>query len=209
MSIKADHFIKTIKNKYTLNTNKEVAEHFGVTRARISQWLKANKIPLKYINSEAQTISDSEEKAKLYETIIKKQVDHIELLEKELIEWKSKPKIFYQEVADNWQYDVKLITKFSSLNELEPIDIKTVKTTVKDRKYYLDYTKAEFEYHFNNWATSPLFIKEEVYSISRSHEKRRITAIRNSMDSFTLSNKIHLRKKMGVLSGQFIELIIV
>tara|TARA_B100001123_G_C15152463_1_gene964049 strand:- start:190 stop:876 length:687 start_codon:yes stop_codon:yes gene_type:complete len=199
LSIKADHFIKTVKKKYTLNTNKAVAEHFGVTRSRISQWLKSNKIPLKYINSEAQTISDSEEKAKFYEIIIKKQVDHIELLEKELNEWKSKPKIFYKEVADNWQYDVKLITKFSSLNELEPIEIITVKTTVKNRKYYLGYTKEEFEYHFNNWATSPLFIQEEVYSISRSHEKRRIIAIRNAMDSFTLSNKIQMRKKNGGL----------
>ena len=69
MSINADNFIEGVKNKYNFITNKQVAEHFGVTRARISQWLKTNKIPLKYLNSEGQTISDSEEKAKLYQTI--------------------------------------------------------------------------------------------------------------------------------------------
>ena len=59
MSINADSFIEAIKNKYNFITNKQVAEHFGVTRARISQWLKTNKIPLKYVNSERQAISDS------------------------------------------------------------------------------------------------------------------------------------------------------
>ena len=199
MGIHAESFIEAVKNKYNFITNKQVAEHFGVTRARISQWLKTNKIPLKYVNSEGQTISDSEEKAKLYQTVIKKQLDHIALLEKELKEFKSKRKIFYKEVADNWQYDVKLVTKFSSLNELEPSEIKTVKTTIEDRNDYLGYTKEEFEDHFNNWATSSLFIQEEVYLLSQSHEKRRITAIRNAMDSFTLSNKIQMIKKDGSL----------
>ena len=199
MGIHAESFIEAVKNKYNFITNKQVAEHFGVTRARISQWLKTNKIPLKYINSEGQTISDSEEKAKLYQTVIKKQLDHITLLEKELEDFKSKREIFYKEVSDNWQYDVKLVTKFSSLNELEPADIKTVKTSVEDRNDYLGYTKQEFEDHFNNWATSSLFIQEEVYLLSQSHEKRRITAIRNAMDSFTLSNKIQMIKKNGDL----------
>ena len=199
MGINAESFIEAVKNKYNFITNKQVAEHFGVTRARISQWLKTNKIPLKYINSEGQTISDSEEKAKLYQTVIKKQLDHITLLEKELEDFKSKREIFYKEVSDNWQYDVKLVTKFSSLNELEPADIKTVKTSVEDRNDYLGYTKQEFEDHFNNWATSSLFIQEEVYLLSQSHEKRRITAIRNAMDSFTLSNKIQMIKKNGDL----------
>ena len=197
MGIHAESFIEGVKNKYNFITNKQVAEHFGVTRARISQWLKTNKIPLKYVNSEGQTISDSEEKAKLYQTVIKKQLDHIALLEKELKEFKSKRKIFYKEVADNWQYDVKLVTKFSSLNELEPVDIKTVKTTVEDRNDYLGYTKEEFEDHFNNWANSPLFIQEDIYILHQSHEKRRITAIQNNMDSFTISNKIRIFKKNG------------
>ncbi len=199
MGINAESFIEAVKNKYNFITNKQVAEHFGVTRARVSQWLQTNKIPLKYVNSEGQTISDSEEKAELYQTVIKKQLDHITLLEKELKDFKNKREIFYKEVSDNWQYDVKLVTKFSSLNELEPVDIKTVKTTVEDRNDYLGYTKEEFEDHFNNWATSSLFIQEEVYLLSQSHEKRRITAIRNAMDSFTLSNKIQMIKKNGDL----------
>ncbi len=135
----------------------------------------------------------------MYQTVIKKQLDHIALLEKELKEFKSKREIFYKEVADNWQYDVKLITEFTSLKELEPSDVKTMKTTIKNRNNYLGYTKEEFEDHFNNWATSPLFIQEDIYILHQSHEKRRITAIRNAMDSFTLSNKIQMIKKNGDL----------
>ena len=172
MSINANSFIEAVKSKYNFITNKQVAEHFGVTRARISQWLKTNKIPLKYLNSEGQTISDSEEKAKLYQAVIKRQLDHIALLEKKLKEFKRKRKIFYKEVADNWQYDVKLVTKFSSLNESEPVDIKTVKTTVEDRNDYLGYTKEEFEDHFNNWATSSLlFRRKYIYLASRMRKE--------------------------------------
>jgi len=199
MSINANSFIEAVKNKYNFITNKQVAEHFGVTRARISQWVRTNNIPLKYVNSEGHTISDSEEKNKLYQTVIKKQLDHINLLEKELEAIKSKRQIFYKEVSDNWQYDVKLITEFTSLKELEPSDVKTMKTTIKNRDNYLGYTKEEFEDHFNNCANSPLFIQEDIYILHQSHEKRRITAIRSAMDSFTVSNKIQLVKKDGGL----------
>ena len=102
MSLSADHFIQAVKNRYNFITNKEVAEHFGVTRARISQWLQANKIPLKYISAEGQAISDSEGKSKFYQEIIKKQLDHIALLEKEIKEFNNRNKIFYKEVVDNW-----------------------------------------------------------------------------------------------------------
>lgn len=199
MSLSADHFIQAVKNRYNFITNKEVAEHFGVTRARISQWLQANKIPLKYISAEGQAISDSEGKSKFYQEIIKKQLDHIALLEKEIKEFNNRNKIFYKEVVDNWQYDVKLVTEFTSLKELEPSELKTMKTSVKDRDDYLGYTKEEFEYHWNNWATSPLFIQEDIYILHQSAEKRRITAIRSAIDTYTVSNRLQLVKKDGGL----------
>jgi len=197
MEINAKNFIEDIKNKYNFITNKQVAEHFGVTRARISQWLQSNKIPLKYINSEDILEVSQKGRNELYQTVIKKQLDHIAILEEEIQAFQKNRKIFYKEVSDNWQYDVKVITTFASLKELQPSDITTVKTIIKNRSYFFGYTKEEFESHFNNWASSSLFDKDEVYKLSKSHEKRRITAIQNNMDSFTISNKIRIFKKNG------------
>ena len=45
-------FIETVKQKYKYYTNKEVADHFGVTRSRISQWINSNKVPKRYIDKE-------------------------------------------------------------------------------------------------------------------------------------------------------------
>ena len=76
-------FIETIKQKYKFYTNKEVADHFGVTRSRISQWINSNKVPRRYVDKERyqeiEMESGSSSEINDYKKIINKQLNHIEL----------------------------------------------------------------------------------------------------------------------------------
>jgi len=124
-------FIETIKQKYKFYTNKEVADHFGVTRSRISQWINSNKVPKRYIDKERYEEMDlkSEPSTEIndYKKIINKQLNHIELLEEKIKSDKFKRSTFIKEVADNWEYDIKILLVFNSLRETQMKDIVTSK----------------------------------------------------------------------------------
>ena len=194
-------FIETVKQKYKYYTNKEVADHFGVTRSRISQWINSNKVPKRYIDKERYEEMDlkSEPSTEIndYKKIINKQLNHIELLEEKIKSDKFKRSTFIKEVADNWDYDVKIILKFNSLRETQLEDIITSKVKVKKLNDYLGYSREEFKNNMINWLNSPIFNKEEIIKLHIVSEKKRLSAIKHEIDSFVVSNHVRCFKKDG------------
>ena len=194
-------FIETVKQKYKYYTNKEVADHFGVTRSRISQWINSNKVPKRYIDKERYEEMDlkSEPSTEIndYKKIINKQLNHIELLEEKIKSDKFKRSTFIKEVADNWEYDVKIILKFNSLRETQLEDIITSKVKVKKLNDYLGYSREEFKNNMLNWLNSPIFNKEEIIKLHIISEKKRLSAIKHEIDSFVVSNHVRYFKKDG------------
>ena len=194
-------FIETVKQKYKFYTNKEVADHFGVTRSRISQWINSNKVPKRYIDKEKYQEIDmkSEPSTEIndYKNIIKKQLNHIELLEDKIKSDRFKRSTFIKEVADNWEFDVKIIMQFNSLRETQLNEIVTSKVEVKDLKDYLGYSREEFKKNILNWSDSPIFDKEEVGKLHVISEKKRLSAIKHEIDSFVVSNHVRYFKKDG------------
>ena len=194
-------FIETIKQKYKFYTNKEVADHFGVTRSRISQWINSNKVPRRYIDKERyqeiEMESGSSSEINDYKKIINKQLNHIDLLEEKIKSDKFKRSTFIKEVADNWDYDVKIILKFNSLRETQLEDIITSKVKVKELNDYLGYSREEFKNNMLNWLNSPIFNKEEIIKLHIISEKKRLSAIKHEIDSFVVSNHVRCFKKNG------------
>ena len=194
-------FIETVKQKYKFYTNKEVADHFGVTRSRISQWINSNKVPKRYIDKERYEEMDlkSEPSTEIndYKKIINKQLNHIELLEEKIKSDKFKRSTFIKEVADNWEYDIKIILQFNTLRETQMEDIVTSKVEVKNLPDYLGYTREEFKNNILNWSDSPIFSKDEIAKLHVISEKKRLSAIKNEIDSYVVSNHVRYFKKDG------------
>ena len=51
-NMSAMEFVDHVKKKYNLFTLKEVSEHYGLSKSRVSQWLNKNTIPPKYLKME-------------------------------------------------------------------------------------------------------------------------------------------------------------
>lgn len=194
-------FIETVKQKYKFYTNKEVADHFGVTRSRISQWINSNKVPKRYIDKERYEEIDlkSEPSTEIndYKKIINKQLNHIELLEEKIKSDKFKRSTFIKEVAENWDYDVKIILEFKTLNKTQIEEIVTSKVEVKTLNDYLGYSRKEFKEHVLNWSESPLFDKNELSKLHSISEEKRLNAIKHEIDSYIISNHVRYFKKDG------------
>ena len=195
------NFIEAVKEKYKYYTNKEVAEHFGVTRSRVSQWLNKNEIPKRYLDKERYYNMNVEKnpstELNTYKKIINKQINHIELLENKIELDKHKRLNFIKEVADNWDYDIKIILEFKTLNKTQIDEIVTSKVEVKTLNDYLGYSKKEFEKYILNWADSPLFDKNEINILHSNSEQKRLNAIKHEIDSYVISNHVRYFKKDG------------
>ncbi|MBT89792.1 MAG: hypothetical protein CMN79_04800 [Spirochaetales bacterium] len=195
-------FIDSIKQKYKFYTNKEVAEYFGVTRSRVSQWLNTNKIPKRYIDKERyieeEKINHHNDTEIIdYKKIIKKQLNHIELLEERIELYKFKRETFIKEVHENWDYDVKISFIFNSLRKTLPEEVITSSVEVKKLNDYLGYTREEFKNNILSWLNSPMVDKKEVLKLYTLSEERRMNAIKNEIDSYIVSNHIKYYKKNG------------
>ena len=47
--ISVDKFLEDVKEYYDLTSNSQVADHFGISRASVSQWKQLNHVPIKYL----------------------------------------------------------------------------------------------------------------------------------------------------------------
>ena len=204
MTIDSKEFILKVKKIHGFYTNTEVANHFGVSRARISQWLNSDNIPRRYIDKESpKPIKTSMEKVNPennisdYKNIISKQINYINLLEEKISQSKMKHLIFVKEIASNWDFDIKILLEFSSLKETLPQEIITHKVELKTLDDYLGYSRENFINHLTNWINSPIFKKEDIELLHLSSEKKRLNALKNDIDSYTISNQIKYYKKDG------------
>jgi phage repressor protein C with HTH and peptisase S24 domain len=47
--ISVDQFLEDVKDRYDLINNSQVADHFGISKASVSQWKMLNHVPMKYL----------------------------------------------------------------------------------------------------------------------------------------------------------------
>jgi len=195
-------FIEKIKEKYKFYTNKEVADHFGVTRSRVSQWINTNKIPKRYLDTEKnlnlkKVSLDNTSELMNYKKIVQKQMNYIELLETKVESQKSQRNHFNKEIAANWEYDVKVKLSFNSLRATELEEVKIYDIKIKELSDYLGYTKEEFKNNVTNWLDSPMFNKDEIFLLHQKSEEKRISAIKHELDSYYVTDHVKYYKKNG------------
>ena len=51
-NMSAQEFVDYVKQKHNLFTLKDISEHYGLSKSRVSQWIHNNKIPPKYLKLE-------------------------------------------------------------------------------------------------------------------------------------------------------------